>query len=416
MRQYSTFIFSGYSWNPSSGTIELRYSLDNEVNFIEKLTLTSFPRTDAPQVKLDAALFALHLIGGISYYKTCLPKNIEIRSGILSPKQAEFWNSVYENGLGEFFYKNGIDFHGLINFPSSQSPTSAPNPSPNSTSGPSPRILIPIGGGKDSIVTVECLRKTGAEITLFRIGSHPLIERLSKTARLPLLTINRALSPELFRLNEEGALNGHVPITAYLSFAAVLVSLLYDFDDVAMSNEKSANYGNVEYRGKTINHQWSKSQEFEEMFRKHVQSFITPEIEYYSALRTMTELEIVRAFVKYPQYFHCTTSCNANWRIVKERPQELWCGKCPKCAFVFALYAAFLPKNTLMEIFGNNLFDETALIQPYRALLGLEGCKPFDCVGTPEEIAEAFRLARKRGELNDAAAMKMFEKEVRLHP
>ncbi|NOS67115.1 MAG: endonuclease domain-containing protein, partial [Candidatus Peribacteraceae bacterium] len=192
-----------------------------------------------------------------------------------------------------------------------------------------------------------------------------------------------------------------------------LISILYDFQAVAMSTEKSANFGNVEFKGKQINHQWSKSEEFETMFREYVRMFVTDRVGYSSPLRSMTELQVAELFVKYPQYFRCTTSCNTNWRIVKERPKELWCAKCPKCAFVFALYAAYLPKEKLVEIFGRNLFADDWLTGVYRELLGLEGIKPFECVGTPEETKEAFRLAQKRGDLDDTVIMKMFTKDVR---
>lgn len=410
MKRFSTFIFDSYAWRPHAGTIELKYSLDDEVHFTEALTLPSPPfLKPEKEEEFDRALFALHLIGGISYFKTCLPKQIEIRSGTLSKEQVAFWNSVYENGLGEFFFKNNIDFAGLINFPSNKNinPVPSPSPVPNQNR----RVLIPLGGGKDSVVTMERLRKK-ADLTLFRMGHHPLIDELAAIAGLPLLTIKRALAPELFDLNASGALNGHIPITAYLSFVTIAIATLYDFDAVAMSNEKSANIGNVTFKGKEINHQWSKSEEFENAFCDYVQTFITRRVDYMSELRPLNELEIAREFVKYPQYFHCTTSCNTNWRIVKDRPKELWCGQCPKCAFVFALYAAFLPKGTLLKIFGKNLFDDATLILLYKELLGLEGFKPFECVGTPEETKEAFALAKKRGELNDTAAMKMFSSDL----
>ena len=432
MKKFSTFIFDSYEWKPETGTVKLHYSLDDEIKFTETLTLPEPVQSIAGQEEeLDRALFALHLIGGISYYKTCLPKTIEIRSGKLSPKQAEFWNSVYENGLGEFFYKNDIDFEGLIRFPSEQIEEIPTTRNPQLPSAPlgtgstrNSRILIPLGGGKDSIVTTELLRGT-ADLTLFRMGHHPLIDQLAKTAGLPLLTINRALSPELFKLNEQGALNGHVPITAYLSCVTILIALLYDFNAVAMSNEKSANFGNVEFKGKQINHQWSKSAEFEKAFQEYVHNFITPRVDYKSHLRSMTELQIAEQFVQYPQYFTCTTSCNTNWKILGKKgsgsgaamnpsPQASgsWCCKCPKCAFVFALYAAFLPEKTLREIFGRNLFQDDWLVPLYRELLGLQGIKPFECVGTTEETKEAFRLAQKKGEMNDTVMMKMFTKDV----
>lgn len=406
MKQYDTFIFDSYSWDPKEGTVTLNYSLDDDLTFTETLTFPASPFLDASrQDDFDRALFALHLIGGISYYKTCLPKKIEVRSGTLTEEQATFWNSVYENGLGEFFYKNNTDFEGLIRFPGTKAELrEAQTPGFHA---PGNQVLIPVGGGKDSVVTIELLREKGAAMTLLRLGHHLLIEKLASTAALPLLTINRALSPELFKLNADGALNGHIPITAYLSCVTIAAAILYGFDAVAMSNEKSANEGNVEFRGKMINHQWSKSEEFERMFQKYVSDFITPRISYSSILRPMTELQIVQRFARYPQYFHCTTSCNTNWRILGKKDggaamnrsaaTGAWCCRCPKCAFVFALYAAFLPKETVLEIFGKDLFADPSLHPLYRELLGLEGFKPFECVGTPEETKEAFDLAKANG-------------------
>ncbi len=447
MKQYSTFIFDSYAWNPEKSAVELRYCLDDGVTFTETLTFPYAPPLSLEKSgEFDRAMFALHLIGGISYYKTCLPKTIEIRSGSLTGTQAEFWNSVYENGLGEFFFKNDIDFSGLIRFPSEQVESeklkvesTAENTSHLPLSTFNSRLLVPLGGGKDSIVTAELLRGK-ADITLFRMGGHPLIEELAHVSGLPLITIKRALSPELFNLNAQGALNGHVPITAYLSFVTILVALLHEFDGVVLSNERSANVGNVQFRGKEINHQWSKSLEFERAFQDYVRTFITGDVGYFSLLRPLSELKIAEIFTAHPQYFPCTTSCNTNWKILgkkdknaEEEPGAVrnrsaasdsgaamnrsaatgsWCAKCPKCAFVFALYAAFLPKAQLLEIFGRNLFNDDWLTGLYQELLGEHGHKPFECVGTPEETKAAFLLAHRKGELEDSVIMKMFVNSV----
>ena len=175
-----------------------------------------------------------------------------------------------------------------------------------------------------------------------------------------------------------------------------------------MSNEKSANIGNVEYLGKQINHQWSKSGEFETMFDTYVRQHIDPDLKYFSALREMTELEIAGEFMRHPQYFMCTTSCNRNWKIAGEKQEERWCGTCPKCAFVFALFAAYLKKDIVLEIFGKNIFENAETIPLYKQLLGMEGFKPFECVGTPEETKEAFAMIQKRGEFDETLVIEMF--------
>lgn len=417
MKQYSTFHFSGYSWNHHAGKISLKYSLDKEIIFEELIFLpepVSDERLEAKKWEIERLLFALHIIGGISYFKTCTPRTIKIESGELDVHEAKFWNTVYEKGLGEFFFRNNIDFRGLINFPATRpkvvlAPAMRKKPEAN----PLKRILVPIGGGKDSMATIELLRKTGADMTLLRMEPHPIIEELSHAAGLPMMTVRRQLSPNLFDLNADGALNGHVPVTAYLSILSALLAVLYDFDAVAMSNERSANIGNVEFKGLMVNHQWSKSVEFERMLRRYLADAVLTNIEYFSAVRPFSELKIAQIFSRHPEYFKRVTSCNKNWRILEEhRSEKRWCGACPKCAFVFACMAAFLDKADLMEMFGANFFEDEKLIPLFEELLGIRNFKPFECVGTPEETQAAFLLAHRCGELEDTPVMKMFVKDV----
>jgi UDP-N-acetyl-alpha-D-muramoyl-L-alanyl-L-glutamate epimerase len=413
MKQYEAFVFDSYAFFPETGKIELRYALDDQVEFTETITLP--PESELPQAAydpaaLDRALFALHLIGGISYYKTCCPKKIVIKSGKLGPKQAAFWNEVYESGLGEFFYQNNIDFRDLVRFPSVEDA-----PEEIDAKGPSgemneDRVLVPMGGGKDSVVTMELLRASGIEPTLFRMAGHPLIDALAGIARLPVISVKRALSPTLFLLNKKGALNGHVPITGYLSFLTAVIGILYGFGSVVMSNERSADVGSLLFYGKEINHQWSKGLRFERLFQQYLKTHVHAGLKHFSLLRPLSELNVVRLFSLFPEYLAFATSCNANWKILGKPGDAApkWCGACPKCAFVFALLAAFIPKDQLVPVIGKNLFEDAALIPLYRQLLGIEGVKPFECVGTPEETQAAFLLVRKSGEYNDTPVMQMF--------
>ena len=188
------------------------------------------------------------------------------------------------------------------------------------------RVLVPFGGGKDSIVTAELLKKAGAHVTLFRLGYLPIIEELQHIAGFPLITVKRSISHTLFELNAAGALNGHVPITAYVSILATLVAELYGFDAVIMSNERSANHGNVEFKGMEINHQWSKSVAFERAFRSYLEKTIDTSVQYYSLLRPLSELKIAEIFSRYPAYFGTATSCNTNWKILSDdETEQRWC-------------------------------------------------------------------------------------------
>jgi hypothetical protein len=427
-RRFTTFSFTGYEVHPVGRTVELHYALDRRIRFTERLrfpdnlhhTFKDVGRSVPGGFSLgrspafDAALFALHLIGGVSYYKTFCPPRLVVRSGRLTKDQANFWTTVYENGLGEFFYQNEMDFRGRVRFPNGaralRRTRDARLGAPRSSRPP--RVLIPIGGGKDSLVAAELCRRAGLDVTLFRIGRHPVIEKLAAKLRLPLLTAERELSPVLFRLNERGAYNGHVPFTAYVSAAAVVVAVREGMDAVVMSNERSASVGNVTVLGRTINHQWSKGLVFERAFRQYVRRFVTPDLEYFSLLRPLSELHIARFFATMPSLHATFTSCNENWKILGPRLQQRWCGRCANCAFAFALHAAFWPRAKLLRTFGANVFDDARLLPTYRQLLGIEGIKPFACVGTAEETRAAFWLSYRRGEWNGTLAMELFAKQV----
>jgi len=420
MEQYSSFVFESVKLDADERRVEMRYQLDGSIAFLETLELPAGVSYQEVSMDLiERALNALHLIGGVSYYKTCCPTTLKLESTNLSPQQATFWNTMYTEGLGEFFYKNEIDPTGLINFPSQETNPIRLIQRPKVEGN----LLVPIGGGKDSIVTVNLLKKAGFDITLLRMGSHPLINALAESLDLPIIEIERTLSPELFTLNEQGALNGHVPITAYLSFVSILTALIYGFDGIVMSNEKSAEEGNIKVGNREVNHQWSKSLQAERLLASYIHDWITPDLFYFSLLRPWSELRIVKEFSQMPQYFPLFTSCNRNWKILKdergsamnssvEGASSSWCGECPKCASMFALFAAFLPKKTLEEIFGSNFFANTSLSILYCQLLGLEGTKPFECVGTVDETKAAFLMAYDRGDLNETPVMKLFVEEV----
>ncbi|HEX3082008.1 MAG TPA: endonuclease domain-containing protein [Candidatus Saccharimonadia bacterium] len=409
MPTYERFIFDSYELKPDARTIELRYSLDDQVHFTETFTLPDGLDLTVHHPNLEPALFALHLSGGASYYKTSCPKTIEVRSGRLTKTQAAFWNKLYTHGLGQFFYENKLDFHGLINFPVTAE--SAYEPGPGKASGKG--ALVPFGGGKDSIVTTEILRAAGETQTLFRLRGHHIITELAGIAELPVVEVGRTLAPELFELNKAGAYNGHIPITAHISFLTVVIGLLGGYDSVYFSSERSSSYGNVDYLGMEVNHQWSKSLDAERMLRDYISTFVTKSVKYENALRPLSELHIAKIFTQHAEYFHAATSCNRNW-VLSERSADAprWCGECPKCAFSFALFAAYLPAETVSEMFSHNLFEDENLLPLYRELWGVVGFKPFECVGTPEEAGAACYLAQKQSGYTGTPVMDEFVKTV----
>lgn len=360
-----------------------------DLDFVEKITFSD-ENLFLDKKKYSTFIESLHLVLGISYYKLYIPSKILIPYN-LSKEQANFWNSLYRNGLGEFCYRNNLKLNKIANFPYSKKLKEMALNSIDVNE----KILLGIGGGKDSIVASELLKNFN--VTSFSVETQKkdvLFESVSKIIGNPTLIVKREMDKKIFEKYED-SYNGHVPISAIFAFTGLLTSAIYKFKYLAVANEFSSNFGNINYDGKIINHQWSKSMEFELMFQEYTRKFITSDIKYFSPIRQFSEIRVTKIFTKYKKYFPFFSSCNRNVRIYKDRPESLWCGECPKCAFVFLMLAAFLNKKELICIFNKNLFADKSLKNLFNDLLGFGDLKPFDCVGTFEESRAALFLASK---------------------
>ncbi len=407
------FIFESISF-PSQQEVAFHYRVELEENAAQHYTETlTFPEEISSFLSTNQAkpfLQSLHLMLGVSYWKAhCAPK-IEIEAGYgLFKEQAEFWNTMYTKGLGEFFYVNSIDFRGLVQFPVAEKGIASIQLVTDNK-----QALVPFGGGKDSLVTAERLQRAQTPFSLIALNPQPLQFRVAEKIGQPLIAISRKVDPTFLQQSQEKSIyTGHVPMTAMYTFVALLVAAAKGIGQVILSNEHSANEGNVEYLGFEINHQWSKSQECEQLMAQYISSSLTPSIHLTSLLRDMSELQIIEEFVSYPQYFFDFSSCNKNFALAgsKNVDGSLWCGTCPKCAFVFAGLAAYLPKETVLSIFHKNLLDDAELVDLYKQLLGIKDMKPFECVGTAEEVRKAFRVIVERGEFSGDVVMQKLHEE-----
>ena len=390
---YKKFYFKNYNFDFETGKLVLNYSLDNKIFFEEVLVfnVSGINKENIDLELLDTVLFNLHLVAGISYWKTYCPSEIVIENNSLTKEQSEFWNNLYTKGLGEFFYKNDINFDNLVNFPYDPDLQIVPNKQKFKN-----RSIVPIGGGKDSIVSAELLKKKNKDFVLFSVEHYDVIESVSKIVGKELLNVKRTLSPVLFELMKKGCLVGHIPKTGYISFVALVMAVLFDYKNIVLSNEQSASFGNVLYNGHDINHQYSKSLEYEKLFSDYIDVFINPNLVYFSLLRPLYEIKIVEIFSKLRQYFPKFSSCNlANFKI-NGSTHELWCKKCPKCLFVYICLSAFLSKEELGTIFGSNLYEDKSLLELLLSLIGKTKTKPFECVGTPEEVILGLYLASRK--------------------
>ncbi|HEV2607422.1 MAG TPA: UDP-N-acetyl-alpha-D-muramoyl-L-alanyl-L-glutamate epimerase [Xanthomonadaceae bacterium] len=408
------FRFVRCAFDAATGVARLVYAFDDGPELTETITVPGAPfALDSSRAQaVESALRLLHLIAGISYYKAAVPTEIRIDAYALDADTAALLTEIYENGLGEFAYRNGLSLRGKIRFPH----TSATTPEAERI-GLSSHALVAIGGGKDSLVSIEALCAAGIEQTVTWIGSSPLIAACAARTGLPTLNITRQLAPALFEYNRQGAYNGHIPVTAINSAILVLAALLHGYDQVVFSNERSASYGSeiLDEHGRVVievNHQWSKGWAFENAFGAYVERHVAADLHYYSLLRPLSELAVARQFAKTDRYDAHFSSCNRNFHILGDRPANRWCGQCPKCHFVFLALAPFMPKPRLMGIFGRNLLDDATLAPGFDALIEYRDHKPFECVGEGREARAAFAALAVRPAWREDTLVERFAREI----
>jgi len=405
------FRFVRCSLDTDSGLARLVYAFDDGPELTETVTFPGAPFTlDAARAAAaERALRLLHLITGVSYYKAAVPSEIVVDDYTIDADTATLLELIYVNGLGEFAYRNGLDLRGRVRFPVTAAQADAPAP----VLGLREHALVAIGGGKDSLVSIEALRKAEVAQTVTWIGGSQLIAACAARTDLPTLNIGRALAPELFEYNRQGAWNGHIPVTAINSAIMLLGAILTDADQVVFSNERSASYGSLIPGTGEVNHQWSKGWACEQALGEYVQKHVAADLQYYSLLRPLSELAVARQFAKSDHYDAHFSSCNRNFHILGERPVNRWCGVCPKCHFVFLALAPFMPKPRLVRIFGRNLLDDVGQTGGIDALLEYQDHKPFECVGEGRESRAAMATLGDRPEWREDALVARFNREIR---
>ncbi len=396
------FRYDGVDVDPASGIVTCRYSTSAHA-FAERYTFGSGGDWDDPAVR--ATVRILFLLAGVSYYKTEAAPVVDLGAYPSTAAERAFLARYYVDGLGEFAYRNGLDLRGL----EVVGPDATPAEAAPAVYEPEPgRPLIPFGGGIDSIVTVAALTADHPDAALFVV--HPpddrfaAIEGAAAVTGLPVIHVAREIDPQVRRSDELGFLNGHVPVTAVITAAALVAATLGGRDAVVLSNEWSASVPTLVVDGVEVNHQWSKGDEFEGAFGDFVRGALGPGLSVFSYLRPRTELWVAERFAALAQYHDAFRSCNRAFHQDPARRFDHWCGTCDKCCFIDLILSPFMGRAELGAIFdGTEPLENPANEDRFRALLGLgDDARPFECVGDVDECRAAVLLAAARHDRADS--------------
>ncbi len=385
--KYPVFRYLSHTVTETDTTLDIEYHFE-----IEGLTAFSprwsfpkckdFPTTVTKNATLEAMVLGLGMVELVSYWKTTCSPRVEIHAGALTEEQLSWFKQLYFHGLGEFFYCNSIplDFDGFMTLVSCGKAPKGYKPMKKQVCG----HLIPVGGGKDSVVTMEVLNERMDLNYCYIINPREATLRTAEIAGFTadrILTPKRTLDAEMLRLNKEGFLNGHTPFSAIVAFSSLITAYMFRLQYIVLSNESSANESTV--AGSTVNHQYSKSLSFERDFQQYEATYIDSGITYFSLLRPLSEYQIAGLFAGMVSYHHAFRSCNAGSK------QDAWCGNCPKCMFVFLILSPFLSREYLSAIFGKDLLEDENLKSTFEQLVGILPEKPFECVGSRDEANAA---------------------------
>lgn len=399
-KQYKQLVFESFAIQQTSSEIRVTYSfrLDNKYFFTPSLIIPHKAFIKMNRISddlLNNLLFHVGMIELVSYWKAACPEEILIKPYHLNEAQKLWWKALYYKGLGEFFYLNSIitDKESFVNIISSSNEVLEPGKTELSDS-----FLIPVGGGKDSPVTIELLAKPGnIPLILNPRGATLKTAEVAGYNRNKIFEVHRTIDPVLLGMNDQGFLNGHTPFSALLAFISLLCAALSGCRNIALSNESSANESTVS--GSEVNHQFSKSFEFEQGFREYYMKYISNDFNYFSFLRPLNELQIAKIFSSFVQYHDVFRSCNQGSKT------DSWCGCCAKCLFAYIILLPFISVEKLSVYFGKDILDDINLRHEFDQLIGLAETKPFECVGTIDEINAAIMMFLDKNVNSDLPAL-----------
>ena len=405
-----SFSFDSTSWNDDRTTVSFTYTIETDQRSFDLLETLEFPMAIPDNPGTQRLIKALHLALGISYYKAFIPPEIT-HPYQMSESEAAFWNTVYQNGLGEFLYKNNLPLDRLATFEVQDGIGFE-----KSTLDLEESALLGIGGGKDSIVAGELLKDLTIPVDGFVLASGEILGQsimVADVMNIDLNAVKRSLDLQILDINKlEGAYNGHIPISLVFALSGCLLAAAKNSKYVVVANEASSSIPQASWQGMQVNHQWSKSLEFERLFQEYLKREVDPNLNYFSAIRPLTSLGVAKVFTQYPSYFSVFTSDNSVFRIKQtDRDHPRWSQDSPKSLSSYILLSPYMTDEQLHNTFGRKFLDMPELEQLFISLLGRSNTPILDCVGTPNELLYSLQELHRQNRFADAALMQKAVRE-----
>ena len=241
-REYPHFYYRGYEAEWEEGALNITYTFEIEgLSVFTPHWTFPLPQGRLEEIKgrvTEEMLFSLGMVELISYWKIACPPQVYIEKGKLDSEQIRWWKHLYFNGLGEFFYVNGIEEAREENFmeihcqdfrtgkePSSEEASPVSALEQEGKRSLSKGFLVPIGGGKDSAVTLDLLMDGGYPVYGYIINPRGASLNTAERAGLSdekVMKVKRTLDQRMLELNRRGYLNGHTPFSALVAFSSLI--------------------------------------------------------------------------------------------------------------------------------------------------------------------------------------------------
>jgi len=257
------------------------------------------------------------------------------------------------------------------------------------------RVMLLMGGGKDSLYSYQLLRAAGFDVECFYMTEASRTwQQLRKT--------HCALGKEVVQhraflnANQMGAVECRYQrdyTTQFQVGQALFLSIPYALGRnckyIAIGAERSANGATGNYCGVRINHQFEKSAPFLGILNRHFDARFGNGLRVFSPLHGLFDLGIYARFLRSKKLLDLQSSCGGS------NSRQRHCGRCEKCAFVAALLAGLSPDvGAHGKLFPTNPLEDTALFDEwYQGRFE----RPLACVGSLRELRTALRLGRARG-------------------